>query len=1022
MSTDGLAPDSDSFERRCRVTLMFADLSDYTSLSENSDPEEIADIRRRLMQLASEVVEKHQGVINQFVGDGIVAVYGLPQAHEDDGRRAIGSAVELLERVRALEWAGTGSFGFRMRMHIGVHSGLVFAKKGDPLHGQYQLTGDAVNTASRLCSAAARDEVIVSDAALRGLEAYFETEAVEPLQLKGKREPVLAWRILASVAVTNRFDARSRLGLTPFVGRRTELRALEASLSDCCNGRGGVLCVLGDAGVGKTRLLDEFGLRAQRDGVSVLRGSCESYGGVTPLRPFLQIVRELLPVPDDAPLEQRILRLERGLESVDESLRVHLPAFLQLLSIRDWTGETTTEERQIAVISAVTELLLAAVRKQPRVLMFDDWQWSDGASIQVLGRLVRVARDLALLLVVGSRSLAADDQVLSHAPALTVNPFTETESMHAARLLVEGELAPTVLRGVHLRSGGNPLFLEELCSSVKLGIERLEDLEGGAIPTTVHALIRARAEALEPPLLELLGAASVIGNEFPAWLLLKVAATPDAPQRLERLLQSGLLQPIETPATLRFKHGLTREVVYDAVRIFERRELHRKVAETLESHFQNLGLADHYEVLAAHFARANQHRSASTYAELAGDKAAATSALDGARHHYAAALAQIDELPNDETSRRRWLAIVTKWSAACVYYPSREQLVVLARAAHYAEELQDYQALALVLHWSGWIHYALGSQEPAIEHLKRALELSERGHRDRATAQLLVNLGQSYAASGEYEPALEFLNRGIDMKRRWQPPGVGGAYAIGCLALVKGDRGEFAAAHVHIQEALAMVRDTGNAVEGSLYGLLGMIQLWQGSWQDALQTAARGRATGERVNGHYVLAMCEALASYARWRLDRSLLALDSLARAVAWLERRDINLYLSFCSGHLARAELEAGRVELASEHALRTLERAERGDALGKSMAHRVLAISKARLGSEDEAREHCEKALRAAEHRASPREIALTELTLGELELGWKRPDEARALLETARARFQELHMAWHFAESDRLLHAR
>ncbi|HEY5376584.1 MAG TPA: adenylate/guanylate cyclase domain-containing protein, partial [Polyangiaceae bacterium] len=499
MSTDGLAPDSDSFERRCRVTLMFADLSDYTSLSENSDPEEIADIRRRLMQLASEVVEKHQGVINQFVGDGIVAVYGLPQAHEDDGRRAIGSAVELLERVRALEWAGTGSLGFRMRMHIGVHSGLVFAKKGDPLHGQYQLTGDAVNTASRLCSAAARDEVIVSDAALRGLEAYFETEAVEPLQLKGKREPVLAWRILASVVVTNRFDARSRLGLTPFVGRRTELRALEASLSDCCNGRGGVLCVLGDAGVGKTRLLDEFGLRAQRDGVSVFRGSCESYGGVTPLRPFLQIVRELLPVPDDAPLEQRILRLERGLESVDESLRVHLPAFLQLLSIRDWTCETTTEERQIAVISAVTELLLAAVRNQPRVLMFDDWQWSDGASIQVLGRLVHVARDLALLLVVGSRSLAADDQVLSQAPTLTVNPFTETESMHAARLLVEGELAPTVLRGVHLRSGGNPLFLEELCSSVKLGIERLEDLEGGAIPTTVHALIRARAEALEPP-------------------------------------------------------------------------------------------------------------------------------------------------------------------------------------------------------------------------------------------------------------------------------------------------------------------------------------------------------------------------------------------------------------------------------------------------------------------------------------------------------------------------------------------
>ncbi len=1006
-------------ERRCRVTLMFADLSDYTSLSEDSDPEEVADVRRRLMQLASDVVANHRGLINQFVGDGVVAVFGLPRGHEDDGRRAIAASVELRERVRALDWGRSSSPGFSMRMHIGVHAGLVFATRGDPLHGHYQLTGDAVNTAARLCSAAARDEVIVSDAALRGLEAFFETEPVEPLKLKGKREAVRAWRILGTLTVESRLLARSRQGLTPFVGRRNEMLTLERSLTECCQSRGGVLCVLGDAGLGKTRLLDEFALRATRANVSVLRGWCESYGGISPLRPFLQILRELLPIPRDAPLETRIVHLERGLEAFGEPLRLHLPAFLHLLSIREWNDRRSTEARQRSIISAVIELLLAVAERRPQVLILDDWQWSDGASLQVLGRLVRAAPDKTLLLVIGARSIEPDDQVLALSRTLTLSPFTEAESVHAARLLVASHVELTVLRSVHERSGGNPLFLEELCTSVKLGLGRLENVGGAFIPTTVHALIRARVEALPSELSDLLGVASVIGNEFPVWLLLEVVAGPDAEERLEALLRSGLLQPTEIPQTIRFKHGLTREIVYDGIRMFDRRESHRKIAEALEGRFQDRGLADHFEVLAEHYARANRPASASHYAELAGDKAATTSALDGARHHYAAALRQLDELSSDHTTRRLWLQVVAKWSAACVFYPAREQLVVLSRAVRYSEELQDYKSLALAEYWTGWIHYGLGEQEAAIVHSTRALNLSERDHDDRLTAQLLVNLGQSHAAAGDYAPAFAFLDRGLALKRRAGAIAVGGAYALGCRAVVHADRGEFAIAHVQAQEALSAVSDTGNPLEGSLCGLLGMIQVWQGCWQDALETAGRGRATGERCNGHYVLAMCEAVSSYARWRLERSPLALASLESCVKWLESRDIKLYLSFCLGHLAQAQLEAGRMELAARHAQRTIDRADCGDRVGLAMAHRVLAVIAAHNGDERATRQHCERAFRSAERRQSRRETALTNMTLGELECRFGRIDEARSLLESARDGFEELRMSWHYAESRRVL---
>jgi tetratricopeptide (TPR) repeat protein len=283
----------------------------------------------------------------------------------------------------------------------------------------------------------------------------------------------------------------------------------------------------------------------------------------------------------------------------------------------------------------------------------------------------------------------------------------------------------------------------------------------------------------------------------------------------------------------------------------------------------------------------------------------------------------------------------------------------------------------------------------------------------------LVNIGQSHAAAGDYGAAFAFLDRGIALKRQLGPMAVGGAYALGCRALVHADRGDFAAARVQIHEAMAVVSETGHPLEGSLCNLLGMIQIWQGNWPEAIVTAARGRATGERCNGPYILAMCEAVSSYARWRIERSPSAVDSLGNCVRWLESRDINLYLSFCLGHLAVAEFEAGRVELAAQHAQRAIERAERGDGVGLAMGHRVLAMIFAQNGNEPQAREHCEQALRSAEHRQSAREEALTQLCLGRLELGWGRSDLARSLLEVCRDRFEELRMSFHVAESKRLL---
>ncbi len=1011
-----------TLERRCHVTLLFSDLCNYTALSEACDPEEIATLRRQVQQIARQVIGKHGGAINQFVGDGMLAVFGFPQPVEDGGRRAVEAALELHELTRGLTWESELPPDFRVQLHTGVHSGMVFFRQGDPLHGRYELTGDAVNTAARLCSSAGGDEVLVSESALLGLEPFFTVGAVEPLSLKGKQRPVPAYRVLGRSDVETRFQARSRRGLTPFVGRIRELGQLEDAVNRAASGRGVTLSLVGDAGMGKTRLLDELRRRLASAGLRVQRGSCESYGGVAPLRPFLQMARELF--AESAPGPLTAVDVERSLTAIDESLSVHVRAFLHLLSLEPWPAAVSPDELQLAVIAAVTDLLLALGKHRPLLLIVDDWQWSDDASTQVLGRLSRAIHDRPITVVVGSRSIADDDPVLGQLPQIRLMPFSQEEALAAVQALATSTLPPAQAISLHQRSGGNPLYLEELCRSLSAGSEILDEVSAGAVPSTIHGLIHARIERLEPEQAELLRVASVIGNEFPLWLLSEVCASDPAPL-LVAVAGSGLVDEAESAGVFRFKHGITREVVYESVRMRERRRLHGEVARALERRFEGVALAEQYEVLASHYAGSLEYRKAADFAELAGDKAAGSSALDRAHAQYAAAMAHLDQLSTTPEMRKRWLRVVAKWSGACVFRPDRSQLDVLARCAKYAEELEDYDALAHTEYWQGWIHYAIGEQPLAVEHSERALGMADRAQNQRLAAQLLSNIGQSHAAAGAYEQALSFLERGIELKRQHATQRgrralpVGFVYALGCKALVHADRGDFQTAYAHLNEALEEVQGSGHAIEGSLLCQLGMTQIWQGRWQEALDTAARGRATGERVNGPYVRAICQTVGGYARWVLGRSDTGLDELSRSVQWLEQRDVRLYLSFGYCHLADALLQAGEVERAKNVAERALERAELSDPIGAAMARRTLARAEANEGRRDEALMHCERALVSAKERDSAREQALTWLCLGELELLWGARDDAKKKLENALATCQAMGMTWHGANASGLL---
>ncbi len=860
-------------------------------------------------------------------------------------------------------------------MHTGIHAGLVYAREADPAEGRYELVGDPVNTAARLCAAAGNDEILASESALGGVEPFFETRAVEPLRLKGKGKPVPVYRVLGRTGVATRFEARARRGLTTFIGRSREIAALDGALAAVLSGKVRVLEVRGDAGVGKTRLLEEFRRRLEQPELRTFAGHCESYGNIAPLQPFLQILRQAFGLKADTPREASARRVEAELAALDRRLLRQLPALLQALSL----GAPVKQESEDGSLSnAFVQWITALSERGPVVLTLDDWQWADDASRQLLADLVAgLSREARRVLVVTcARTGKVMAPVSGESGFIELMPFDTDEVDAMMRALMPTALDLETTGAMKERAGGNALFLEELCQALSRDGVELDLGREKSVPSTIHGLIQARVQRLPPALSLVSQAAAVIGSEFEEWLLSRIVGPDGLAQALDSLAENDLVYAGYSSGLYRFKHGITREVVYNSVKLGERRRLHGAIARAIEDCFGESGALERSEALAAHWAGAAEPERASMYAELAGDKAAAASSLDCARQQYGAAMLELDRISTSAPTRRRWLEIAWKWAAACVFSPAPEQVGLLERALEFAVKLDDPEAIARSHYWLSWIHYALGDAKSASSHARAALAIAEHTGSFKLVAQLLANLGHVHAASAECTQALAMLERALELKRtqvkthflRAVP--VGFAYALGVEALVQGYQGDFQESAATMETALRAVRGAEHAVEASLMGLRGMIEVWQGRYGDCVQTASVSRLRAERMSGPYVFATSEALGSFARAMLGADPAALGELGRVVSWLDERGMRLFLSFWCACLAEALFAAGDDEGAARAAGRALERAEAGDRLGEVPAYRVRARLAARERDIERAKSELESGRRG---RGLPRVAA-------------------------------------------------
>jgi class 3 adenylate cyclase/tetratricopeptide (TPR) repeat protein len=955
---------------RHHLTILFCDLCDSTRIAASMEPELYADLIQRLRDMLTETVARHGGEIARIDGDGAICIFGYPESHEDAGRRASEAAIDIHAGAAALDRDFAGR-GVPIRLHSGIHAGVVLLREGDIVRGRFEMLGDATNVAARLCDHGGCDEIIVSEATLGADRHFFRLGPRRHLRVAGHPEAITIYNIHGREPVTTRFVARTRQGVTPFAGRAAELAQLRDWLA---NGNARPMLVAGPPGIGKTRLLGEFLTEAAAAGVAVHRGYCEAYLGARPLQPFAQLAQSITGDP--------------GTTLSDPAIAA-VPA-----------AAGSGLERAVAAMRTLLERAAAG----PCLLAIDDWQWADDASREMFDALVSGPRPIRFLLA--SREPGARVSAAAPIEVVELPPLSASETQAAITALLPTPDPFLALR-IGEESGGSPLFLEELCHASLRGAS-------GAIRTEhngwLDMMVQARFAHLPPEQAVLVRSASVIGHMVPSWLFSAVTGVePDDPVVAD-LANADFLFPGEIAGTLRFKHGITRDAIYRAIGLRERQALHKRVVEAIRSEAERSGEQPLLDALAYHYAESGDTARAVPYAIRAGDAALAAGALDRAQAHYRAAFESVAAEGDEGPLAPRIWPLFNKYGLACIVDPAPDQLPVMREMARRLRTLGNAEALVRSEYWIGAIAYGLGEGKQSVVHLAHALHAAIELGQTRFVPQIEIKLAQSLFAAGRYPEADALFARLLPtIGQQGRGDNETYAYALCCHGFLHADQGDFTAAEACYAAADQVPGSSAPPMLASYLTQQSAVCLFRGEWQAAIDHARRCLEACGRARARYQAMMSKALGAYAQWQIDRDPEAVETLLGAARWFAAGASQQRTSLLHGWLAEIMVATGRADLARHFAARAIVRARRtGDRLGEAMAYRALARLAAERGDARRADRYLAAAYHSAAVRASPREEAQTRLCEAELAMAAGERDRAAPLLEAAHAAFVAMDM--------------
>jgi class 3 adenylate cyclase/predicted ATPase len=968
-------------ERR-QLTVLFCDLVDSTTLASQLDPEDLREVVRAYQETCAEVIHRFAGYIAQYLGDGVLVYFGYPQAHEDDAQRAVRSGLDILEAMAHLNTRLERERQVRLAVRLGIDTGLVVVGEmgGSGRHEQLAL-GETPNVAARLQGLAAPDTVMISATTYSLVQGFFACHALGLQTLKGVNTPVQAYRVLGASGAQSRLDVAHPRGLTPLVGREADMVLLRERWAQTQDGLGQVVLLSGEAGIGKSRLVQVLKAHVAAEPHACIEWYCSPYTQQSALYPVMTHLHRLLRWPPEAPLQEKLRTLEEMLVAYGFALPEVVPLFATLLSLplpERYAPLTLTPQRQKQqTLEAVLAWLLAEATRQPVLFIVEDLHWIDPSTLEWLSLLVDQGPTARILTLLACRpEFRPPWGFRAHLTPVTLHRLPPPQVAQMIGQVAGGKtLPPEVVQQIVTKTDGVPLFVEELTKMVlESGLlqerEDRYDLTGPlpslAIPTTLQDSLMARLDRLTTvKAVAQLGA--TIGRTFSSALLRAVAPLDEATVQhgLRQLVEAELVyqRGVGPQATYLFKHALIQDVAYQSLLRSTRQQYHQRIAQVLEVQFPET-VTTQPELLAHHYTEAGLMAQAIPYWQQAGQRALERSAAPEAIQHLTTSLALLAMLPETLARAQQELDLRLALGSAFIAtkgYAAPEVEQTYGRARALCAQVGDTPQLFPALQGLCQFYYGQGAFPTARELGEQLYQLAQREAAPTHLLEAHDALGSTFFYLGDYPTAWTHLEQGIvctdPTAERAQALRHGVALGVRCLAIaanVLWCLGYPAQAMRRSQEALALAQALAHPYS------LALAQFWavylHCRRREALAAQAQADALLPLATAQGFALWVEVGTCWRGWALamqGESEAGLAQLYQGLAAVLATGWTLGRPSCLVLLAEAAGHAGQVteglRLLAE-ALRAFEASERGDGLVE--AYRLKGLLLLRQAAPDAA----------------------------------------------------------------------